>query len=595
MEGGMIRRAFLTAVALAILARPSSAQGSVPLADRLAGLWAAEQLFGPVAHGTLTIDARSPAWHARIAGFDVPVERNDSEMLFRLPSDRGEFRGHLPADAKAIHGHWIQPVSAVFFQRYATPVDLPEAAKSVWRGEVAPLQERISFYISIHKTTEGIAALLRNPQFGWFNGRYQVQVHDHAIVLTNQAGQLQGTYDAATDTLSFSLINGSPAPVVFTRRDNTNAIGFFPRVPHQHEAYAYAQPLPENDGWETASLSAAGLDPKPINELLQSILDADPDDPKTVPVHSMLMARHGKLAVEEYFYGFDASRTHNMRSAGKTLGTILIGVARDHGARVEPSTPLYSVFAKYKPFANWDDRKAKVTVEDVMTMAPGLACDDNDNNSPGNENTLQSQTTQPDWYKYTLDLPMVRDPGGTIAIYCSASLNLTGGVAEEASGKWNADLFYDYIARPLQFGTYHLNLMPTGQVYTGGGAEIQPRDELKLGQLYLSKGMWNGRRVVSAAWVEQSTATHSHFARQVVETDVHHQYGYAWHIHLFTVNGHEYREYAAEGAGGQLVMVLPELDLVVAVNAGDYRSGNWYRWMLQILPKYIIPAATTPR
>ncbi|HKF19950.1 MAG TPA: serine hydrolase [Candidatus Angelobacter sp.] len=590
-----MRRAFAVSFALAVSWLCATAQESTSVPDRIAGIWASEQLFGPRVGGTLAIDARGSEWHARIAGFDVPVQRNGNEVRFLLPSAQGEFRGHVSTDAKAIVGHWIQPASSIFSQRYATPVDLREIAKSAWQGQVVPLPERISFYFSIHKTGDGITAVVRNPEFGWFNGRYQVQVNDKAIVLSNGGGQLQGTYDAATDALSFLLLNGSAAPVVLTRRNNTNATALVPRVGHQHETYAYAPPLPESDGWETGSLTDAGLDPKPVTTLLQSILDADPDDPKAVAIHSILIARHGKLVLEEYFYGFDAARTHDMRSAGKTLGTILIGVARDHGAKVEPSTPLSAVFARYKPFSNWDDRKARITVENAMTMTPGLACDDNDNNSPGQENTFQSQTQQPDWYKYALDLPMARDPGGTAAIYCSASLNLTGGVAQEASGRWNADLFYDFIARPLQFATYHLNLMPTGQVYTGGGAYIRPRDQLKLGQVYLSKGMWNGRRIVSAAWVEQSTATHSGFARPVVETDLNHQYGYGWHIHHFSVNGHEYREYAAEGAGGQMVMVLPELDLVVAVSAGDYRSGNWYRWMLEILPKYIIPAATTAR
>jgi hypothetical protein len=56
--------------------------------------------------------------------------------------------------------------------------------------------------------------------------------------------------------------------------------------------------------------------------------------------------------------------------------------------------------------------------------------------------------------------------------------------------------FGEYLARPLQFGEYHLNLMPTSDVYTGGGAYLRPRDELKLGQLYLDGGVWNGKRVI---------------------------------------------------------------------------------------------------
>ena len=65
-----------------------------------------------------------------------------------------------------------------------------------------------------------------------------------------------------------------------------------------------------------------------------------------------------------------------------------------------------------------------MTVRDLMTMTSGLACDDNDEASPGKEDTMQDQKEQPDWYKYTLDLPMARNPGGDKAIYCSAGINL---------------------------------------------------------------------------------------------------------------------------------------------------------------------------
>ena len=71
----------------------------------------------------------------------------------------------------------------------------------------------------------------------------------------------------------------------------------------------------------------------------------------------------------------------------------------------------------------------------------GLACDDNDENSPGNEDVMQRQTGQPDWYKYTLDLPMVRDPGGDHAVYCSAGINLLGGIMRNASHTWLPEFF----------------------------------------------------------------------------------------------------------------------------------------------------------
>ena len=78
------------------------------------------------------------------------------------------------------------------------------------------------------------------------------------------------------------------------------------------------------------------------------------------------------------------------------------------------------------PFANPDPRKAQITLAHLMTHSAGLACNDNDDDSPGNEGTMQGQTRQPDWWRYTLDLPQAHDPGSRYA-YCSANINLVGG------------------------------------------------------------------------------------------------------------------------------------------------------------------------
>ena len=112
-----------------------------------------------------------------------------------------------------------------------------------------------------------------------------------------------------------------------------------------------------------------------------------------------------------------------------------------------------------------------------MTMTSGYDCDDEDEPSPGNEDTMQSQESQPDWYKYTLDLPMVREPGER-AVYCSAGMNLLGGVISHATGEWLPDFFRDNIALPLDFGRYHLQLMPppNDNLYLGGGSYMRPRD-----------------------------------------------------------------------------------------------------------------------
>ncbi len=554
----------------------------------LAGLWGSEQMFGPTIRGQLTIDARDSQWYARIAGFRVPVEHNQKGMTFRLPGDVAEFHGHMSADSKRLVGHWIQTTRD---QRYATPIELSELSKGVWRGVLTPRDDRLSLYVLVRREPDdSITAFIRNPDFNYLGRRsYHVALTGEVVAFSDvrdQSRHLEGIYDEKTDLLSIRFPDLART-IDFTRRKNRDAVGFFPRT--TSEPYVYRQPIAEGDGWTTASLNEVGLDPHPISALIDKILTADPVA-NSLDIHSLLIARYGKLVLEEYFYGSDSEQPHDMRSAAKTFGPVLLGIAIDHGTHLGPDSPLYALFPEYKEFANPDERKKKITLGNVMSMTSGLACNDYDDDSVGNEDRMQNQSQQPDWYKFTLDLPMARDPGGKQAQYCSAGMNLIGGVVRNGSGQWVPDFFHEHLATPLQFGPYHLNLTPTGDVYLGGGFHLRPRDELKLGQLYLSGGLWNGRRVVSSKWVEESVQAHSSFG--VIIDNAVDDYGYGWHISHTTVSGHVYRGYSAGGNGGQFVIVLPELDLVVGFNGGSY--GNfpaWIRWSTTLIPQYVIPAA----
>jgi CubicO group peptidase (beta-lactamase class C family) len=302
------------------------------------------------------------------------------------------------------------------------------------------------------------------------------------------------------------------------------------------------------------------------------------------------VARHDKLALEEYFYGFDRERPHDTRSSGKTLTGTLVGIALDQGAQFQLDSPIYPLFPEYKDFAHPDSRKQKITVEDLLTMDSGYACDDNDDDSPGNEDTMQGQARQPDWYKYTLDLPMMDEPGDKKAVYCTAGINLLGGILHNTTHMRLTQFFQKYYAGPLDIRDYHINLAPTGDAYLGGGIYLKPRDMLKLGQLYLDGGQWNGKQVVSKKWTELATTQHSFFPAN--DYAAGHGYGYTWHLHDVTANGQTYKVYIAEGNGGQLVMVVPELDLAAVITAGNYGNfPTWRKFEEELLPQYIIPAA----
>ena len=560
--------------------------------EALVGIWGAELTLGPFVRGELIVDGRSSDWLARIAGFEVVVQREKSAVTFTLPGGDGEFRGSVSSKGKQIAGHWIQrPAPYPYNSRYASPVELSEISPRVWRGEIHPLDQRYSFFLQIDRSANGaLTAFIRNPEANLFRGRtFDVALKDGSFALSYKDERLEGTIEK-NGSLSLPVLHNHP-PLVFRRLDPDNAAGFYPRVPATARKYTYQVPVADGDGWRVASLAEVGLDQNRISQLVEKILAEPPSLSNPVNIHSLLIARHGKLVLEEYFYGFDTNRAHDMRSASKTYSSAMLGIARDHGSKIGPDALVYSVFHAYEPFANWDPRKARMKIKDLMNMTSGYYCDDSSDSAPGAEDRMQNQTAQPDWYRYTLDLPMASEPGGDQAVYCSVDSNLAMGAVRQVTGQWIPDFFNARIVRPLQMRSYYINLTPTGEAYGGGGMYVRPRDELKLGQLYLSGGVWNGQRVVSKQWVQDSLTLRSRF-KPIMDIDVDHGYGYGWHTRPIHVGTRVVRDYYAGGNGGQLVIVIPELDMVVGMNGGDYAEARkFFRWELELLPEYILAAA----
>jgi CubicO group peptidase (beta-lactamase class C family) len=140
--------------------------------------------------------------------------------------------------------------------------------------------------------------------------------------------------------------------------------------------------------------------------------------------------------------------------------------------------------------------------------------------------------------------------------------------------------------------------MPNGEGYAGGGAFIRTRDFLKLGQTFLDGGVWNGQRIVSAAWVKDSTSPHilvspettGRYGDAFVEVYGKGYDGYAWHFNDIPSGGRTYHAYVANGNGGQLLVAIPELDLTCMFTAGNYSQGVWLYLRDSIVGKEIIPA-----
>lgn len=339
--------------------------------------------------------------------------------------------------------------------------------------------------------------------------------------------------------------------------------------------WQYRPPTQLNDGWRTGTFSSVGMQEAPIASLMNGIAALRTPTLHSPYIQSLAIERHGALVLDQYFYGFSADTLHDVRSAGKSVTTLMVGRAIEDTRAFSPRSRVLSLLPQYAPVKGDDARKRAMTVADLMTMASGLACDDNDDGSPGNEDTMQNQPPGTDWYRYTLDLPMKWQPRAH-AVYCTAGINLLGAIVQTETRTPLDRYFNERFAVPMQFGSYALWLMPppVNAAYMGGGDRFRSRDFLKFGALLLDDGRWNGRQILDRRWIAESTVPRS---APEGEGD---RYGYGWHIQDVAVNGRTYQVINAGGNGGQLLIVVRSLDLAVMVTAGNYNQFPVWRHFL---------------
>ena len=574
----------------AVLGAAGKAASPTPgSAAELAGLWEARRVFAPEARGTLLLRKRGAGWHAEIAGKAMDAGVEQGRISFDLPRDTGKFRGDLSADQSKIKGHWIQPETDGGGP-FASPVVLTKKRANEWSGLVTPLETGFTFYLKVEVRDDGsLGALLRNPErnLGFMQYKADRLVRKGDVVrLLGQKGNVvsEGRYDRENDRISlyFPTRGGT---YDFRRVGKQEPSNFYPRG-HPTAAYSYQPPPAASDGWPTASLGDVGIDPAAIEALVRKLIANSIDSTTAPEIHGVLIARHGKLVLEEYFHGEHREKPHDTRSAGKSLASDIAGAAIQAGYRLGEDSRVYEVMNGSAMSPSLDPRRRALTLRHLLTMSSGFDCDEDNENSPGYEDNVKG----PDVYRATMDLPMVREPGDK-AVYCSVGANLAGGVVARAAGEPSLRLFQKLIAEPLQIERYYMGVSPMLDYYLGGGARLLPRDFLKLAQVHVSGGTWKGHRVYSADWSRRATAPLVRFSEESKA-----RYGYLWWVYDLPYNARTVRAYFASGNGGQLSIGIDELDLAVVFQGGNY--NDWETGLVALrdyLPKHILPAVRAPR
>jgi CubicO group peptidase (beta-lactamase class C family) len=349
------------------------------------------------------------------------------------------------------------------------------------------------------------------------------------------------------------------------------------------EAPQSLSPRQGDDGWATATAASAGLSPVRLQAMETAIRNGE-----FKKIGSILIARHGKLVYEGYFDGSDASAFRDTRSATKSVTDMLVGIAIDKGLLAGVDVPILPFFPDKQPLQNPDPRKAKITVEDFLTMSSLLECDDWNDFSRGNEERMY---VIEDWIQFTLDLPIkgfppwVKKPSeapyGRSFSYCTAGATTLGGVLDRATKTAVPEFAMKNLFAPLGIQKVDWKFSPLGLAQTGGGLGLKSRDLLKLGQLYLNRGVWNGSRIVSERWVKTSTQPHARIDDQT-------EYGYFWWLKSFKSAEKSYPAFYMSGNGGNKVAVFPALDMVAVPTSTNYNTRGMHEQTDKLLTDYIL-------
>ncbi len=297
-------------------------------------------------------------------------------------------------------------------------------------------------------------------------------------------------------------------------------------------------------GWRNGTPEEHGFDSARLAEALLTMRE------QNINVHSLLIIQNGDVVIDAYFYPYDGTTFHDLASVTKSVMTTLIAIAADQG-KLQLDQPMVSFF-RNPTILNLDARKESITVRHLASMSSGLDC-----TSESDEATLHEMMASSDWVKFTLDRRTVWEPG-THFVYCSPGMHLLSAILQNATGMTALDFGRKNLFEPLGIRDVIWPTDPQG--YNVGSADLflHPHDMAKIGYLWLNKGQWEDKQIISRDWVEKSV-------RVQKDTGGDDDYGYGW-----WVSTDDPVSYSAIGRGGQRILVVPAWNLIVVTTGGGF-------------------------
>jgi CubicO group peptidase (beta-lactamase class C family) len=411
-----------------------------------------------------------------------------------------------------------------------------------------------------------------------------IQFNDSTNQLTMVDGNgstYLGVVDPEMCSITGTAYSGEPNNPVsedkldFIRADKSQANRLFnPRLPDLTGSikYTYKQPEQIKDGLQTASVFEYVSDYEAFYDLMVCLIRQDYGR-----LESLLIIKDRKLLLEEYFYGYDRTQLHNIHSCTKSVASLLLGIALDRHNTLNVEQPIFSFFPQYDSLKT--EANEQILLKHLLTMTAGIKEEE------GTENHEPSDKLQ-----YILGLPVESKPGEKFK-YCNDCSDLLGWIIYSLEGK-HADLFAEEnLFGPLGISRYYWET-ENGVPHCHSDLYLQSRDLAKIGLLVLDDGKWHDQQIVPQEWVRESI-------RPRVAESKYFDYGYQWWYrsreNVAWWKGEDSRiedehdMIIALGYGGQYIMIIKDLDMVVLTTASDYGNGSRARSKVPMVIEKIVP------
>ncbi|HPN31981.1 MAG TPA: serine hydrolase [bacterium] len=328
--------------------------------------------------------------------------------------------------------------------------------------------------------------------------------------------------------------------------------------------------------WRQANPETLGMNSDKLAELENAIKSRHGN------INAFIIVKKGFMVYEQYFNGFNNEDVHNVASVAKSFISALIGIAIDLGLIKSADQKIIDFFPEYKTGPD-DIVKRAVTIKHMLTMTAPIA-----SKTSGNRwEALDRLRRQKDWIKYIFEQLGRNGQFGKFQ-YSTAGTHLLSAIITRTAGMNAREFANRYLFKPLGMAeipeismksfsledVFGKNVSgwindPQGNTAGGWGLAIKANDMARFGFLYLNKGFWNDKRIISEKWIEESIAMNSN------------KYGYLWWL----IEYEDKTAYTAAGSGGSHIYCLPDEDMVVVI-ASKIILKPRDRW--ELMKKYVL-------